>query len=109
MAIRVAEIRDRHPRHQKTLQHAVLDRHYALRRNALVIEIVRPRQTDPVQFFQCRIVRHAQKFRQNFLVYLFCKRLALALILLAMAFEPVAEYFVEENSGARPESIAGPA
>src|ERR1700719_5375232 len=97
MAVGMAEIRDRHARHQKILQHAILYRDDALRRNPLVVKVIRSSEFRAVEFFQRRIVRDAEKLRQHFLIHFFRERLPLALILLAMAYEPVAQNLMEEN------------
>src|SRR6266446_10994943 len=89
MPIRLPEILDRHPRHEKILQHAVFDHIHALRRLPLIVKVIRARQVCPCQVVHRRVVAHAQEFRQHFLPDLLRERLSFLFIALPVAFQPV--------------------
>ena len=54
------------------------------------------------------IVGNAEKFWEDFLVDLFGEGLSFIFIALAVAFEAMAEYFVEEDGGGASAKQAGP-
>src|SRR6266851_3604362 len=102
MPIRLPEILDRHPRHEKILQHAVFDHIHALRRLPLIVEVIRARQVCPCQVVHRRVVAHAQEFRQHFLPDLLRERLSFLFIALPVAFQPVPQHFMKKNGRRAP-------
>jgi len=97
MAIRLAEIFDGHPRHQKILQHPVFDHFYSLRRFALVVKVIRAGQLDSSNLVHSRVVDHAQEFRQHFLADFLRECLSFFFIALPVAFQSVAQHFMEKD------------
>ena len=88
--VRIAEIFDRHARHQEVFQDAGFDGVHFLRRYAFIIEVVVAGEFDAVEFLERGIVGDAQEIRQHELADFFGKSLAFGFVALAVAFEPVA-------------------
>src|SRR6266704_3439225 len=97
MTVRLAEILDGHPRHQKVLQHAVFDHLHSPRRFPLIVKIVRTCQLYPCHLVRRRVIHHAQEFRQHFLPDLLRERLSFFFIALPVAFPSVSQHFMEKH------------
>src|SRR5215475_4366740 len=96
MPIRNAEILDGHSRHQEVFEDAVLDYVHVLGGGAFVVIVIGAGEFHSSDLVTGRIVNHAEKFWQNLLADFLGEGLALFFVALAVAFEAVAEDFVEE-------------
>ena len=102
MSIRLAKIFDGHSRHQKILQHSVFDHFHPLRRFALIVKVIRAGQLHSRYLVRCRVVHHAQEFRQHFLPDLLRERLSFLFIALSVAFQSVTQHFMKKNRSRAP-------
>ena len=96
MSVRMRKPNQRGSRHFEILQNAVLHQRHALRRHALIIELVVAQQVLLAEFSHRRVVGNAQKFRKDLLAHFFRKRLPLGHIFLSMAFSAMPEDLVKK-------------
>jgi len=97
MAVGVRKPFDGRTRHQKVLEDAVVKHHHPLPFHPFVVEVVKARQFRRAQALQGGIGNNGEVFREKLLPYHFLERLPFVFVLLPMAFNTVAEHFVEEN------------
>src|SRR5580704_4499991 len=97
MAIRLAEIFEWRAGHQEIFQDAILNHVGSLGGLAFVVVLIPTGESGAIQFSLRRIIRDAQKFRQDQLVYFLRKSLSFIFATLAMALEAMAKNFVKEN------------
>src|SRR5580700_4382294 len=97
MAVGSGETHERRTRHLKILQDSVIHKRHALRRNALVIELVVAQQVIRPELLLRGVVHDAQETRQDGFADLFRKSLAFGGIFLPVAFGAVSKNFVEKD------------
>jgi hypothetical protein len=92
-------IRDRRAGHQEGLENSLFDQRNLARADAFVVEAVPAVQILAGRAVQRRVERHAEKFGQHAFADALGEGLAVGFVLLPVAFDAVAENFVEENAG----------
>src|SRR5215472_12132690 len=98
MAVGVLHALDGRTRHEKSLEHAVLDGGDWAALDALVIVFVPAVQIDSIHLAARGIEHHGKKVRQDLGPHTPGEGLAFAFVLLSMALNAMAENFMEEHT-----------
>src|ERR1019366_6376796 len=97
--VRMVKTIDGGTRHQEALQNAVVNCFHRLTEDAFVIVFVPAVQIDARGALQGRVESDGKEVGKNLFADAFGEGLAFGLILLAMAFDTVAEDLVKEDAG----------
>src|SRR5580700_8102600 len=96
MSVGVSKILNRHARHEKILEDAILNDIDALSRHTLVIVFIPAAELDAVERAPRGIVRYAEEVGQNRLVDFLGEGLSFFFAALPMTFEPVPKHLMEK-------------
>src|SRR5207248_3065374 len=94
-----AEILDRHARHQKFAQHALVNDFHFARTYAFTVKLIRTVQLRAVESALRGIINHAEESWQDLLIELLGERLAFFHTALALALNAMSKHFVKKYCG----------